>query len=194
MNKNILICGVGGQGTVLASKIIAAAAADAGETVHSAETIGMAQRGGPVTSHVRIGEDVFSPLIPEGSADIILAFEPGEALRNLRYLREGGLVIVNKTAVMPVTEALRATGYEGAAVTEYLGAKCSCIFVDSDEAAARFGSPRVFNVYLTGVACGTGRLGISKETLLARVEKSVPAKFKEINVSAFLGGFEKGSE
>lgn len=194
MNKNILICGVGGQGTVLASKIIAAAAADAGETVHSAETIGMAQRGGPVTSHVRIGEDVFSPLIPEGSADIILAFEPGEALRNLRYLREGGLVIVNKTAVMPVTEALRATGYDGAAVTEYLGSKCSCIFVDSDEAAALFGSPRVFNVYLTGVACGTGRLGISKETLLARVEKSVPAKFKEINVSAFLGGFEKGSE
>ena len=72
MNKDILICGTGGQGTVLASKIIAAAAVQEGSAVHSAETIGMAQRGGPVTSHVRIGDDAFSPLIPFGSADIIL--------------------------------------------------------------------------------------------------------------------------
>ena len=79
MNKDILICGVGGQGTVLASKILAAAAMEEGNSVHSAETIGMAQRGGSVTSHVRIGENVFSPLIPLGCADMILAFEPAEA-------------------------------------------------------------------------------------------------------------------
>ena len=86
MNKDILICGVGGQGTVLASKLIAAAAMNCGNTVHSAETIGMAQRGGSVTSHVRIGGNAFSPLIPKGSADILLAFEPAEAVRILSYL------------------------------------------------------------------------------------------------------------
>ena len=76
MSYNILLCGVGGQGTVLASKLLAAAAGRADRTVHSAETIGMAQRGGPVTSHVRIGDDVYSPLIPKSCADLIIAFEP----------------------------------------------------------------------------------------------------------------------
>ena len=76
MNKNILICGVGGQGTVLSSRILASAFMSEGHTVHSAETIGMAQRGGSVVSHVRVGDEVYSPLIPEGRADLILAFEP----------------------------------------------------------------------------------------------------------------------
>lgn len=112
MNKNILICGVGGQGTVLASKIIAASAMIEGSAVHSAETIGMAQRGGSVTSHVRIGE-AYSPLIPYGTADMILAFEPAEAVRNLIYLKKGGIVIVNSVPVKPVTESLADTGYDG---------------------------------------------------------------------------------
>ena len=89
MNKRYSgLCGVGGQGTVLASKLIASAYMAKGETVHSAETIGMAQRGGSVTSHVRIGE-AYSPLIAQGGADIILAFEPAEAVRNLAYLKKG---------------------------------------------------------------------------------------------------------
>ena len=88
MNKDIVICGVGGQGTVLASKILASAAMECGEVVHSAETIGMAQRGGSVTSHVRIGDHAYSPLVPHGSADMILAFEPAEAVRNLVYLKK----------------------------------------------------------------------------------------------------------
>ena len=113
MNKDILICGVGGQGTVLASRIIAAAAMDEGSPVHSAETIGMAQRGGSVTSQVRIGGEAYSPMIPFGAADMILAFEPGEAVRNLRYLRRGGTAVVNTAAVKPVTESLKGTGYDG---------------------------------------------------------------------------------
>ena len=101
MKKDILICGVGGQGTVLASKIIAASAMDEGSAVHSAETIGMAQRGGSVTSHVRIGE-AYAPLITQGAADMILAFEPAEAVRNLGYLKKDGIVIVNRVPVKPV--------------------------------------------------------------------------------------------
>ena len=108
MNKDILICGVGGQGTVLASKIIAASAMEEGSLVHSAETIGMAQRGGCVTSHVRVGENAFSPLIPLGSADLLLAFEPGEAARNLKYLKKDGMAIVNTSPSMPSAHAMNA--------------------------------------------------------------------------------------
>ena len=119
MKKDILICGVGGQGTVLASRIIAASAMDEGNTVHSAETIGMAQRGGPVTSHVRIGEDASSPLIPLGCADLLIAFEPSEAVRNLRYLKKDGFVIVNSVPVRPTT--LGGTeDYDGKRETEFV--------------------------------------------------------------------------
>ena len=123
MKKDIMICGVGGQGTVLASKIIAASAMEEGNTVHSAETIGMAQRGGPVTSHVRIGEDAFSPLIPVGGADLLIAFEPSEAVRNLRYLKKDGFVIVNRVPVMPTT-LKDSAGYDGKAEIAYLQSKC----------------------------------------------------------------------
>ncbi|MBR4766832.1 MAG: indolepyruvate oxidoreductase subunit beta [Clostridia bacterium] len=194
MNKDILICGTGGQGTVLASKIIAAAAMQEGSAVHSAETIGMAQRGGSVTSHVRIGDAAFSPLIPFGSADIILAFEPGEAVRNLKYLKKGGVAVVNTAAVKPVTESLSNTGYDGSEQVEYLKSKCSCIFVNSDEVCAPFGSSKFFNIIILGVAAGSGRLGISKEALLSQIEKRVPPKFIETNKKAFLTGFETGEK
>ena len=120
MNKDILICGVGGQGTVLASKLTASAAMREGNIVHSAETIGMAQRGGSVTSHVRIGDKAFSPLIPDGKADLILAFEPAEAVRNLHFLKIGGSVIVNSHPVKPITESLNDTGYDGTKMIEFL--------------------------------------------------------------------------
>lgn len=132
MKKDILICGVGGQGTVLASKIIAASAMDEGSAVHSAETIGMAQRGGSVTSHVRIGE-AYAPLIPQGAADMILAFEPAEAVRNLGYLKKDGIVIVNRVPVKPVTESLQDTGYDGTEMIAYLQKKCSCIVIDAEK-------------------------------------------------------------
>ena len=194
MNKDILICGTGGQGTVLASRIIAAAAMEEGSAVHSAETIGMAQRGGSVTSHVRIGDSAFSPLIPFGNADIILAFEPGEAVRNLKYLKKDGVAVVNTAAVKPVTESLNETGYDGSEQIEYLKSKCSCIFVNSEEVCAPFGSSKFFNIIILGIAAGSGKLGISKEAMLDQIEKRVPPKFIETNKKAFLAGFEAGEK
>ncbi len=193
MNKNILICGVGGQGTVLASKIIAASAMDEGSAVHSAETIGMAQRGGSVTSHVRIGE-AYSPLIPGGTADMILAFEPAEAVRNLSYLKNDGIVIVNSVPVKPVTESLMNTGYDGAEMVAYLKNKCTCVVIDAKKICEPFGSSRYFNIAILGVAAGTGRLGIAKETILAEIEKRVPQKFIETNKKAFFAGYEEGKK
>lgn len=193
VNKDILICGVGGQGTVLASKIIAAAAMDEGSPVHSAETIGMAQRGGSVTSHVRIGEKVYSPLIPFGSAEMMLAFEPAEAVRNIRYLRRDGMAVVNTAATRPVTESLRPTGYDGSNMTAWLRQNCNCIFVDAEEVCRPFGSTKFFNIILLGIAAGSGNLGIGAETLLRQIERNVPARFLEQNLAAFRAGYELGA-
>ncbi len=193
MNKDIVICGVGGQGTVLASKILASAAMECGEVVHSAETIGMAQRGGSVTSHVRIGDHAYSPLVPHGSADMILAFEPAEAVRNLVYLKKNGLVIVNCVPTKPTTEALQETGYDGKKMLSYLKEKCRVIEVDADEVANVFGSVRYFNIMILGVAVATGELGIEKEVFMKEIEKRVPPQFAEKNKEAFLAGYGKGS-
>ena len=106
MQKNIILTGVGGQGTVLASKLIAAASLAKGYEVMSAETIGMAQKGGSVFSHLRVGEGLYSPMIRKGTADLLLAFEPAEAVRMLPYLRETGTLVVSSHPVMPVTAAL----------------------------------------------------------------------------------------
>ena len=190
MNKDILICGVGGQGTVLASKIIAAAAMEEGSPVHSAETIGMAQRGGSVISHVRIGGEAYSPLIPFGGADMLLAFEPGEAVRNLRYLKKGGIAVVNTSAVKPVTESLKETGYDGSEMTAYLKEKCSCIFVNAEEVCRPFGSTKFFNIIMLGVAAGSGHLGLEKDTLLKQIEQRVPSRFLDVNLRAFQTGIE----
>ena len=194
MKKDILICGVGGQGTVLASKIIAAAAMEEGNTVHSAETIGMAQRGGPVTSHVRIGEDAWSPMIPFGGADLLMAFEPGEAVRNLKYLKKDGMVITNTVPMMPVTESLRPGGYDGAAMTAFLKEHCACATVNAEEVCAPFGSTKFFNIILLGIAAGSGRLGLNGKSIRREMEKRVPEKYLEANRQAFEAGYRIGQE
>ena len=188
MKKDILICGVGGQGTVLASKLIAAAAMEEGNVVHSAETIGMAQRGGSVTSHVRIGE-AYSPLIPKGKCDMLISFEPAEAVRNLSYLKKDGLVIVNATPVKPTTESLHETGYDGREMIAYLKEKCNVLVVDSEQLCAQFGSNKYLNVLLLGVAAGSGALGISTEAIQKEIEARVPEKFVENNRLAFECGY-----
>lgn len=195
MNKDILICGVGGQGTVLASKLLASASMNCGNTVHSAETIGMSQRGGSVTSHVRVGDGAFSPLIPLGCADVIMAFEPSEAVRNLPYLKKNGLVIVNSIPVRPTTETLNDTGYDGKKEVEYLKTKINtCIVVDADKLCGEFGSSRYFNVAILGVAVGSKRLGLTCEAVLSEIESRVKQEFVEMNKKAFLAGIEIGEE
>ncbi|MCM1273693.1 MAG: indolepyruvate oxidoreductase subunit beta [Clostridium sp.] len=186
MNKDILLCGVGGQGTVLASKLIAAAAMAMGETVHSAETIGMAQRGGSVTSHVRIGA-ANAPLIPKGEAAVMLAFEPAEAVRNLSYMKEDGVVIVNQIPVKPVTDA----AYSGEEMIDYLKAKCKhLIVVDAEELCKPLGNSKFFNVAILGVAVGSGSTGLDRDKVIAEIERTVPKRFWEADKQAFLTGME----
>lgn len=120
---DILLAGVGGQGTVLAAKVLAQAAQSKGWQVRTAETIGMAQRGGNVTSHVRMGsngEAVYSPLITPGAADMVIALEPGEAARALPYLAPGGVLVTATTAIQPVTAALASQPYRAGDVVAAL--------------------------------------------------------------------------
>lgn len=183
MAKNILICGVGGQGTVLAAKVLSQAAISSGEKVLSAETIGMAQRGGSVVSHVRIGEDVFSPLIPEHQADIIIAFEAAEAVRNLAYLKKDGMIIVNKKVVQPVTASLTGKAFSEDVMLEALkssGAKVTC--VDTDKACAELGSSKIVNILLLGSACKTGIIDYS--SIEDAIKNLVKPEFYELNLKA----------
>ena len=139
MTKNIILCGVGGQGTVLASRLISSAAMARNIPVLSAETIGMAQRGGSVFSHLRMGEGLCSPMIARGEADLILGFEPGEAVRLLPFLKPDGQMVVSSRPVMPVTAALADTGYRAETMLGYLSARVSRLtVVDAEKALNEF--------------------------------------------------------
>lgn len=183
MSKNILICGVGGQGTVLAAKVLSQAAISGGKRVLSAETIGMAQRGGSVVSHVRIGEDVYSPLISKGQADIIISFEAAEAVRNIEYLKKGGTVIVNQQIVQPTTASLTGKTFSEDTMIEYLNKVAGqTIVVNTKEACKELGSTKVVNMVLLGAACKSGI--IEKSELKAAIKQLVKPDFYELNIRA----------
>ncbi len=185
MTKNCLLCGVGGQGTVLASKLIAFAAMEKGEQVRTSETIGMSQRGGCVVSHVRTGDNIQSPMLPKGSADVIIAFEPAEAVRNISYLKNDGVVIVNKKAVKPVTASLSGSDYDGREMLDYLKSVVKNLTViDGDEICEKCGSPKVLNIALLAAAAKSGELGITVEELKSAIKKRIPQKFHDMNLKA----------
>ena len=184
MNKSILLAGVGGQGTVLASKLIAQAAIDLGFPARTAETIGMAQRGGCVVSHVRIGE-AHSPLIPKGKADIIIGFEPAEAVRCLPYLKEEGVVVTTKKAIKPVTASLSGSSYDGTEMIDYLTRNQEkLVVVDGEKICAACGSAKVLNIALLGAACAAGALGIPRKSFQKAIESRLPQKFVTMNLKA----------
>lgn len=185
MVNSCLLCGVGGQGTVLASKLIAFAAMEKGKRIRTAETIGMAQRGGCVVSHVRTGDEIFSPMIPLKGADILIAFEPAEAVRCLPYLKDGGTVVVNQKAVRPVTASLADSGYDGKEMITHLkGLPIRLIIVDGDAICQKCGSPRVLNVALLAAAAKSGALAMTAEELKYAIQKRLPEKFHQINFAA----------
>lgn len=189
--KSCLLCGVGGQGTVLASRILAQAAMDQGMFARTAETIGMAQRGGCVVSHVRFGKNVASPLIPQGKADVIIGFEPGEAVRALPYLKKDGIVIVCKKAIQPVTASLGSGDYNAETMLNYLKNKVSkCIIVDGEKICRECGSDKVLNVALVGAVIKSGILGLSLESVEKVITERVKAKFIEMNKKALQKGYE----
>ena len=191
MTKNVLICGVGGQGTVLAAKVLSQAALSKGKQVLSAETIGMAQRGGSVTSHVRIGKNAFSPLIPAGKADIIIAFEAAEAVRNISFLKKGGTVVVNDKIVQPTTASILGKSFDAKEMLDYLQAiKANVIRVDAEKISAGLGSSKAVNMILLGAAAKTGI--VLKEEILSALKSLVKPEFLTLNQKAVEEGYKAG--
>ena len=188
MNKNIVLCGVGGQGTVLASKLIAAAAMEKGLRVMSAETIGMAQRGGNVFSNLRIGDSMHAPLLQSGQADVILGFEPGETVRMLHYLKPGGTVITNCRPVKPTTATLTGSSYDGTEMIAYLRENLApekLLVVDGQAAIDELGSPRILNMVLLGAAIRTGEIGLTEDDIKKAMDRLIKPAFMELNLKAF---------
>lgn len=188
---NILLCGVGGQGTVLTSKLIASSVMEKGYDVMSAETIGMAQKGGSVFSFLRYGMDIYSPMFSRKQADIIIAFEPAEAVRMLPYLKENGAVIVNSTPIIPVTAALHGSDYNGDEMISFLRDKVKKLIVlDGENACQNAGSPRALNMIMLGVAVSTGLLDITSEDIISAMKRTVKPQFFEMNEKAVAMGYE----
>lgn len=188
MSTNVILAGVGGQGAVLASKLLARAAMERGLPVKTAETIGMAQRGGSVFSHVRMGEGAHSPLIGRGRADAIVAFEPAEAVRQLPFLRPGGMVVTSDAPVVPVSAATGGPAYDLPAIMfhlhERVGEK-NLVIVDASAAAAKIGTAKALNVVLLGAAARAGALGpVTTGDLVAAVRALVKPAFVDLDMRA----------
>ena len=181
-NFNCMIAGVGGQGTVLASKLIAAAAMKKGYNVRTTETIGMAQRGGSVVSHICIGRDIFSPLIPAGKAQALIAFEPAEAVRNLRFLCAEGHLIVCDSAVQPAGADTGA--YRAETMLEYLKANAVKLAVINGQHIVQK-NVKTLNVTILGAAAQSGVFPFDAETLKEVIPEMIHERFVEMNISAF---------
>ena len=189
--KNCLLCGVGGQGTVLASRLIAHCAMLQGTFARTAETIGMAQRGGSVVSHVRLGDDIQSSLIPLGQAELLIAFEPCEAVRCLPYLREDATIIVATRTIQPVTGALSGKTFDADEMIDYLRTHAKTVItVDGETIANEVGSPKVLNVALLGAASATGVLGITSAEIESALAEKLPPKVLAMNQKALALGAE----
>ncbi len=187
---NILIVGVGGQGTLLASRFLGAAAVLLGKDVKLSEVHGMSQRGGSVITCVKIGDKIYSPLIAEGEADIILSFEQAEAVRWLSYLKKGGTVITNtqKIESMPVISGKAEYPENVLEVLERSGIRL--LSLDALSVAEQCGSPKAVNVVLLGVLAS--QLKEIDETVWEQcLERVIPAKVLDINRKAFAEGFKK---
>jgi indolepyruvate ferredoxin oxidoreductase, beta subunit len=189
----IFFTGVGGQGTLLATRMVGEAALEEGLAVTMSEIHGMAQRGGVVESSVVIGR-VFSPTIPDGEADILMAFEPLEALRALPKCHAQSLIISSTVPIMPFTVAIGQSAYpEVAALREQIKERVAdLIWLDAVELARKAGSERASNTALVGVLAGSGRLPISNGSWEEAMKRTLPARLLEINRQAFEAGYAVG--
>jgi len=184
---NIVLAGVGGQGTLLAAEIIGSAAVKEGFNVRVSEIHGMAQRGGAVVSHIRIGDKALAPTVLEGTADVILSFEPMEALRNIKFASQKTIVIVN-------TKPFKITGTEYPEVEEILKQIRSfvekVVLVDAAALAKKAGATITQNIVMIGALAVTEKMPMKVDSLKEALRELVPARYVEINMKAFEMGYD----
>jgi len=190
VKQDVLMVGVGGQGIILASDILGDVALDIGMDVKKTDTLGMAQRGGSVTSHLRIGQKVWSPLINTCEADIILAFEKLEAARWVSYLRPGGTVIINNLAIPPLSISLGTQVYpeDEAILGSFRRVTKAVYLISGTEQAAVLGDVRTLNIFMLGYLSRFLPLKITDEQWQKGMARHLPAKILDLNKRAFEAG------
>ena len=182
---DIVICGVGGQGIILASNVLCHTAFLEGYDIKKSEVHGMAQRGGSVITHVRIGDKIHSPLIEQGNSDVVLAFEKLEAMRYIHYLKKNGTAIVNDRKILPMSVLTGAASYPENIKTN-LERHGEIYYVDAEKVALELGNIRTVNIILLGVlSCF---LGFKKKSWKTAISKNVKKRFVDLNLAAFSKG------
>ena len=181
--KNIMIVGVGGQGSLLASKLLGRLLLNEGYDVKVSEVHGMSQRGGSVVTYVRYGDKVYSPIIDKGEADFIVSFEKLEAARYAAYLKKDGKIIVNSQEIEPMPVITGATQYPHAALDNLIAGGIDVDSVDALSLALKAGSSKATNIVLMGRLSKS--ISIEKEKWTAAIEQTVAPKFVEMNIKAF---------
>ncbi len=183
---NIMVVGVGGQGTLLTSRIIGKTALKAGYDVKLSEVHGMAQRGGSVVTFIRFGKVVYEPVVEEGCVDLLISFERLEALRYAHFLKPDGKIVVNDCRIDPMTVVIGAKTYpEG--IIEELSSKHELHTIDGGAVARELGNSKVLNSAVLGLAARY--IGFSEQEWLSVLRDTVPQKTVEINTAAFKAGY-----
>ena len=199
MKYNILLGGVGGQGLMLLSGVIGEACVSSNLKVVTSEQHGLAQRSGSISAHIRIG-DAYSPLIPYGSADMIISMEAMEALRNIEYLKPGGIVITSSRLLHPVIETSTIVNKRSEnipyvtleQITDQIRKVTENIkLLDAQKLAKEAGNPRTENIILLGAASATENFPIPKEAIIKAIRKTVPERTIEVNLKAYELGYSK---
>lgn len=186
---NILIAGVGGQGTLLASRVLGKYALLSGKDCKLSEIHGMSQRGGSVVTHVRIGDKIHSPVIWEGGADMIIAFETLEAVRVKHFLKKDGILLVNEEEILPMPCIMGVAQYPENIKDDLVKNGGKVRFVKAMETAVEAGTGKAANIVMLGALCKL--YGFDKEIMREAVKACVPAKFAEVNLKAFELGYER---
>ena len=186
---NILISGVGGQGTLLASRVLGKYALLMGMDCKISEIHGMSQRGGSVTTHLRMGEKIHSPVVWEGSADMIIAFETLEATRVKHYLKTDGILLINEEKILPMPCITGAAKYPEMLKEEITSSVKNAKFVNAKAVAMEAGSEKATNIVMLGCICKL--YGFDKAVMEAAVSACVPERFKQLNLTAFRLGYER---
>lgn len=185
---NIMIVGVGGQGTLLASRLLGKVAQKQGYDVKVSEVHGMSQRGGSVVTYVKMGKKVYSPIIEKGEADFLVAFEKLEALRWIDYLKKEGTLVLNDQEIDPMPVITGSTTYPEGIIDRLQAAGVRIRSVDALDIARKCGNIKAVNLVLIGLLAGTSSIG--KEVWLEAIEEVVPQKFLDVNLKAFNAGYE----
>lgn len=190
---NIIVAGVGGQGVLFLSEILGEAALSEGLDVRVAEIHGMAQRGGSVTCQVRVGDQVHSPTVLEGSADLIIGFEPLEVLRSLKYANHKTVIVLNKTTLVPSSTYLLGIEYpaEDKTLKEISRVSGNIMVMDAMDIAVRSGNPATQNSAILGFVSVLNSLPVKPETLRKAIAARSPSKYLDVNVRAFELGREE---